>query len=290
MLCVARALQTRLSLSVRRTVDCTEMRREDARRGIMVDDGGRGFDFDGHLNHDELERLRKGARVIRPRVRLLGGMVTLSSFNITLLPFGDKLVRLPIPPAWRFKRARARLDATVYRLIAERRASGVTGSDVLSMMVAARDEEGDRTGMTDEQIRDEAMTLLLAGHETTANALTWSWYLLSLHESAERRLHAEVDAVLRGRVPSAADVAHLTYARAVIAESMRLFPPAYILGRRALEPYRIPGTDYELPRGTVVLVSQYLLHRDPRFWDRPEAFEPERWLDPDTRPERQRYA
>lgn len=206
------------------------------------------------------------------------------------MPFGDKLVRLPSPPAWRFKRARARLDATVYRLIAERRASGVTGSDVLSMMVAARDEEGDRTGMTDEQIRDEAMTLLLAGHETTANALTWSWYLLSLHESAERRLHAEVDAVLRGRVPSAADVAHLTYARAVIAESMRLFPPAYILGRRALEPYRIPGTDYELPRGTVVLVSQYLLHRDPRFWDRPEAFEPERWLDPDTRPERQRYA
>jgi cytochrome P450 len=213
----------------------------------------------------------------------------LASFNFALLPFGDKLVNFPIPPAIRFKRARARLDATVYRLISERRATGATGRDVLSMMVSARDVEGDNAGMTDEQIRDEAMTLLLAGHETTANALTWTWYLLSQHPEVEARLHAEVDAVLGRRDASAGDLPQLPYARAVVAESMRLYPPAYLVGRRALEPYAIPGTDYVVPARTVVLISQYLLHRDPRFWDDAERFVPERWLD-EGRAERHRYA
>ena len=213
----------------------------------------------------------------------------LASFNFALLPFGDKLVNFPIPPAIRFKRAKARLDATVYRLIAERRTKGATGRDVLSMMVSARDVEGDNAGMTDEQIRDEAMTLLLAGHETTANALTWTWYLLSQHPEIEARLHAEVDAVLGGRDASAGDLPQLSYARAVVAESMRLYPPAYLVGRRALEPYAIPGTDYVVPARTVVLISQYLLHRDPRFWDDAEQFVPERWLD-EGRAERHRYA
>ena len=212
----------------------------------------------------------------------------LASFNFALLPFGDRLVNWPIPPAVRFKRARARLDATVYRLIAERRQKGAPGHDVLSMMVSARDLEGDNAGMTDEQIRDEAMTLLLAGHETTANALMWTWYLLSQHREVEARLHAEIDTALGGRDASAADLPRLPYARAVIAESMRLYPPAYLVGRRALEPYAIPGTDYVLPARTVVLLSQYLLHRDPRFWDEPERFSPERWLD--ERAERHRYS
>jgi cytochrome P450 len=215
---------------------------------------------------------------------------TLSSFNIALLPFGDRLIDLPIPPARRFKRGRRRLDDIVYRLIAQHRASGRVGTDVLSMLVAARDTEGDQGGMTDAQIRDEAMTLLLAGHETTANALTWSWYLLSQHPDVEQRLHAEVASVLGERSPGAADLPQLPYARAVLAESMRLFPPAYLLGRRALEPYDVPGTGYVIPPRTVVLLSQYLLHRDPRFWDEPERFRPERWLDPAARPERHRYA
>jgi cytochrome P450 len=222
----------------------------------------------------------------------IGEAVTaaLTTFNIALLPFGDKLVHLPIPPAWRFKNARARLDQTVYRLIAKRRASGATGSDLLSLMVAARDVDGDNAGMTDEQIRDEAMTLLLAGHETTANALTWTLYLLSGDPAIEARLHREVDAI-GDRLPGAADLPHLPYTRAVIAESMRLFPPAYLIGRRALEDYAVPGTDYLLPRRTVVFVSQYLLHRDPRFWDDPERFAPERWLEGGGRgPERHRYA
>jgi cytochrome P450 len=201
----------------------------------------------------------------------------LATFNLALLPFGDRLIHLPIPPAWRFKRARARLDAIVYRLIAEHRAGGRVGADVLSMLVAAHDEGSDRSAMTDEQLRDEALTLLLAGHETTANALTWTWYLLSQHPEAETRLHAELATVLAGRPPDAADLVNLPYTRAIVAESMRLFPPAYLVGRRALVPYAVPGTDYVLPPRTVVLLAEYLLHRDARFWDEPERFLPERW-------------
>ena len=212
-----------------------------------------------------------------------------SSFNVTLLPFGNILAKLPIPPAVRFRRARRRLDAIVYRLIAERRARGGTGEDVLSMLVSARDTETDGRGMDDGQIRDEAMTLLLAGHETTANALTWSWYLLSQHPEIERRLHEEVDGVLGGRTPALDDLPHLTYTRAVIAETMRLYPPAYLVGRRALAPYPVPGTAYVIPARTVVLISQYLLQRDPRFWRDPERFDPQRWSEGMRRGERHQY-
>jgi cytochrome P450 len=213
----------------------------------------------------------------------------LHSFNFAMLPYGDRLVNWPLPPAIRFRRARAKLDATIYRLIAERRASSTTGRDVLSMLVSARDEEGDGGGMTDEQIRDETLTLLLAGHETTANALTWTWYLLSQNPDVERALHGEVDRVVGERVPSPEDVNALPWTRAVLSESMRLFPPAYVLGRRALEPYQVPGTGYEIPARTTVLVSQYLLHRDPRFWDEPDRFAPERWVAEGQR-EPRRYA
>jgi cytochrome P450 len=202
----------------------------------------------------------------------------IASFNLVLLPFGEQLARLPIPPTIRFRRAKATLDAAVYRMIADRRATDATGHDVLSTLVAARDEDDGR-GMSDEEIRDEAMTLLLAGHETTANALTWSWYLLSQHSEVAVRLRQELRDVLGSRTPTVEDLPRLIYTRAVMAESMRLFPPAYILGRRAISPYQVPGTEYELPAGTVVLVAQYLLHRDARFWDAPEAFRPERWLE-----------
>lgn len=214
----------------------------------------------------------------------------LHSFNFAMLPFGDRMVNWPIPPAIRFRRAKARLDDTVYRLIAERRAAPTLGDDVLSMLVAARDEDNGGSGMTDEQIRDEAMTLLLAGHETTANALTWTWFLLSQNPEAERRLHDEVDRVLGTRMPGLDDVASLRFTRAVVSESMRLFPPAYVLGRRALEPYEVPGTNYRIPPRTTVLLSQYLLHRDPRFWDEPERFAPERWIEQGPRADAKRYA
>jgi cytochrome P450 len=142
------------------------------------------------------------------------------------------------------------------------------------MLVHARDEDDGR-GFTDRQLRDEVMTLLLAGHETTANALTWTWYLLAQHPHVEQRLAAELDEVLAGRPPSVADLPRLIYTERVILESLRLYPPAYSFGRRAAEPVVIGG--YALSVGTNVLIPQWVVHRDARWFDEPERFEPDRW-------------
>lgn len=206
--------------------------------------------------------------------------------SFTTLPFASLLERLPLPSTRRFLRARSRLDATIYRLIADRRTAAEDRGDLLSMLLLAQDEEGSG-GMTDEQLRDEAMTLFLAGHETTANALTWSWYLLSRHPEVEARLHAELDAVLGQRRTDAADVPRLTYTSRVLAESMRLYPPAWVLGRRAILDYEAAG--YRVPRGSIVLLSQWVMHRDPRFFPDPECFDPDRWTD-EARAARPRFA
>ena len=226
---------------------------------------------------------------VEDRAGVIGTAVTqaLAAFNIALMPYGEHLVHWPIPPARRFRAAKASLDAIVYRMIAERRASGASGCDVLSTLVAARDED-DGGGMSDEQVRDEVMTLLLAGHETTANALTWTWYLLSQHPEVRATLEGEVCRTGDGGALSFADVVSLPYTRAVLAESMRLFPPAYLVGRRAIEEYQVPDTGFALPARTVIFLSQYLLHRDPRFWDDPGTFRPERWLAGE--PAQHRYA
>jgi cytochrome P450 len=200
---------------------------------------------------------------------------SLAAFNFSVLPFSELLLRLPFPVVRRFHRARARLDATIYRLIAERRASGEDRGDLLSMLLLAHDTEGDGAGMTDLQLRDEAMTILLAGHETTANALSWALHLVATHPAVATRLHAEVDAL--GAAPSGADdVARLPYTRAVLAETLRLYPPAWILGRRALEAYEVGG--HRLPARSIVLMSQWVVHRDPRWWPEAERFDPDRWL------------
>ena len=201
---------------------------------------------------------------------------SIASFNLVVLPFGELLARLPLPAARRFRNGKARLDATIYRIIAERRASGEDRGDLLSMLMAATDTEGDGTGMSDEQLRDECMTIFLAGHETTANALTWTWYLLSEHPDVERQMHEEVDRVLGDRRPTWEDVPRLPYTRMVFAESMRLYPPAYALGRRAIDAYAIG--DYTLPARTVVFTSQYHVHRDPRWWPDADRFIPGRWV------------
>lgn len=194
-----------------------------------------------------------------------------------LTPITD---RLPTPKRQRFLKGRARLDATIYRMIRERRASGEDRGDLLSMLLVATDTEGDGTGMSDRQLRDEALTLFVAGHETTANLLTWTWLLLARHPQAEARLHAEVDAVLAdGRLPTMHDLAALPYTRNVLAESMRFYPPAYIIGRRSIDAYTVGG--YTFAPRTVFLLPQYLVHRDPRWWPDAEAFEPDRWLVPD---------
>ena len=197
-------------------------------------------------------------------------------FGYLMLPFSELLEKLPLPPRRRFLRARARLDAVIYRIIEARRRDGRDRGDLLSTLLHAVDEEGDRTGMTDEQLRDEVMTIFLAGHETTANALTWCWYLLAQNPEAEARLHAELDRVLAGgRAPTPEDAPALRYTEMVVSEAMRLYPPAWALGRLALEDHEVGG--YLIPRGSLVLVSQYVMHRDPRFWPEPERFDPGRW-------------
>ncbi len=185
----------------------------------------------------------------------------LHGLSRTLLPGGERLEKLPLPANQRAEEARQRLDATIYRLIRERRASGEDRGDLLSMLLAARDEDGkEADGMSDQQVRDEAMTLFLAGHETTANALTWTWYLLSQNSVEERQLHAEVDRVLGGRIPTMDDIPNLPYTRMVLSEAMRLCPPVYAIGRQAVEDYEVRG--YVLPAGSTVFLSQYVMHRD----------------------------
>jgi cytochrome P450 len=196
-------------------------------------------------------------------------------FGRVTLPFAELLDKLPLPSNRRFQKARQRLDATIYRIINERRKDREDRGDLLSMLLLAQDEEGDGRGMSDLQVRDEAMTLFLAGHETTANALTWSWYLLSQHSEAEARMHAEVDEVLERRLPGFDDVARLRYTEMVFAESMRLYPPAWVIGRRALADYAVNSNT--IPARSVILMSPYVMHRDPRYFPDPLKFNPDRW-------------
>jgi len=221
--------------------------------------------------------------------RAIGDAMTevMRLFNYALLPFAEYLDDLPLPWNRSFERAKAILDGTIYRVIAERRASGVDQGDLLSMLMLAQDAEGDGGGMTDEQLRDEAMTIFLAGHETTANALTFTWYLLSQHPEVESRLHQEIDTALGGRLPAMEDLPKLGYARMVVAESMRLFPPAWTLGYRSIEESEVRG--FRLPANTLVLMPQYLVHRDARWFPDPLRFDPERWR-PGTHEDRPRFA
>jgi len=154
------------------------------------------------------------------------------------------------------------------------------------MLLMSQDEDS-HDGMTDQQVRDEAMTLFLAGHETTANALTWAWYLISQDAEVERRLQAELDKVLAGRLPAAKDASKLPYTEAIFAEAMRLYPPAWVTGRRALADYKIG--DYHIPAGSILLMSQWVTHHDQRFFPDPFTFDPDRWT-PELRASRPRFA
>jgi len=214
---------------------------------------------------------------VEAQARNVGDALTsvLNSFWTTMLPFADLLEKLPIPLLRKGKAARAQLDAIIYGLIAERRKFPGDRGDLLSMLLLAQDEEQGGRGMTDAQVRDEAMTIFLAGHETTANALAWTWYLLSGAPEIEQQLHAEVDRVLVGRTPTVADLPRLPVVEQVITESMRLYPPAWLIGRRAIGEYRVG--EYTLPPRTIVLLSPYVLHRDTRFFAEPDRFMPARW-------------
>src|SRR5581483_9977868 len=183
-------------------------------------------------------------------------------------------VWIPTPRNIGLRRAVRRLDDILYGFIRQRREHPAARDDLLSLLLHARDE-ADGTGMTDRQVRDEAMTLFLAGHETTALALSWTWYLLARHPEAAAKLHAEVDAVLAGREPTMDDVPRLRYAEMVALEAMRLYPPAYVIGREATADCVVGA--YRVPRGTTVLMSQWVVQHDARFFAEPDRFRPERW-------------
>ena len=180
---------------------------------------------------------------------------------------------VPTPTNLRIKREIAFIEGILYRIIGERRASGRDTGDLLSMLLHAQDEDGSR--MTDAQLRDETITLFLAGHETTASTLSWTWWLLAQNPTVEAKLHAELDAVLAGRAPSLDDLAKLPYTGNVITESLRLYPAAWGLARIAVEDHELAG--YPIRKGMGIAMAQWVVHRDPRWYDAPLEFRPERW-------------
>src|SRR6266568_2839249 len=182
---------------------------------------------------------------------------------------------LPTPTNLRVRREVKQIEKILYRIIAERRASARDAGDLLSMLLSAQDEDGSR--MTDRQLRDETITLFLAGHETTASTLSWTWWLLARHPEVEAKLHAELDAVLGDRAPTLDDLPKLRYTGQVITESLRLYPAAWGMARLAVEDHEIAG--YAVTKGMGVAMAQWVVHRDPRWYDAPEEFRPERWED-----------
>ena len=235
-------------------------------------------------------------------MRLTLGIVAESLFGLEIEPFAPRVeraldeimryfermfaghipgpLRFLTPGRWRAVRAVRRLDDVLLGILRERRASGAGGDDLLGVLIAARDEDG--RPLSDRELRDHLVTLLMAGHETTALALSWSFYLLGRHPEAEARLEAELDDVLGDRTPGADDLGRLTYTRQVIRESLRLYPPAWGLGREAAREVELGG--YRIARGAQIFMVPWVVHRDPRFFPEPERFRPERWSVENARP------
>lgn len=232
-------------------------------------------------------------RSINDEVNVIMGLYN----YLIALPMAESYLHWPIPGLMRFRKARARLDAVVYRMIAERKQSRADRGDLLSMLMAGRDEginesgvreaSADHSGMSTEQLRDEIITIFLAGYETVANALTWTWYLLAQNPEAEQRMQAEIDSVLGGRLPTLDDVALLRYTEMVFAESMRLYPPAWAMGRQATRPIELGP--YRFPARTYFFFSQYILQRSAEFYPDPLRFDPERFT-PEAKSARPRFA
>jgi cytochrome P450 len=208
------------------------------------------------------------------------------ALTVVLKYASDRTENIPTAENIRYQEGLNTLDRVVYGLINERKQSGEDTGDLLSMLVFARDEETDES-MDEKQLRDEIMTIFLAGHETTANALSWTWYLLSKHPDVERRLSAELKEVLGGRVPTLFDLKNLQYTSMVLNEAMRLYPPVWQVGRETINADKIGG--YEIPSNSTVIMSSYVTHRHPDFWENPEGFDPERFS-PERSTDRHQYA
>ncbi len=206
--------------------------------------------------------------------RVLSEMVKPFAAQATLKWILDN--RLPTRAHREFFTSAKEIDEIVYRIIAERRASGQDQGDLLSMLLSAHDED-DGSQMTDRQLRDEVMTIFLAGHETTALTLSWAWYLIAQDREVEKKFHAELAEVLGARPPTVADMPRLKYTELIARESMRLYPPAFGLGREALEDCEIGG--YRIPAKSQVFMFQWATHRDARYFSDPNMFRPERWTE-----------
>ena len=264
------------------------------RAAAMRDSWHAGMEFDTsaemmHLALQIVARTLFNSEVTKDVLRIndeVNAIMRLYHF-LVMLPRAENFLHLPIPGLMRFKRARKRLDKVVYRMIEERRRSGMDGGDLLSMLLASRDDEADHSGMTDEQLRDEVLTIFLAGYETVANALAWTWLLLGQNPEAEAKLHAEIDSVLGARLPTLEDLPQLRYAEMVLSESMRLYPPAWAMGRQATCDVEIGP--YKLPAGTYVFFSQYIIQRNAEFFPNPLHFDPERFT-PERKSGRPRFA
>lgn len=208
---------------------------------------------------------------LREAVRVISGTLVREARHPFSLPDW-----LPLPSKIRQRRARHFVDQFIWKIIQQRRASGEDRGDLLSMLLMAVDEAGDGGGMTDQQARDEALTLFLAGHDSTAAGLTWTWYLTALHPAVEARLSDEIETALAGRPPTWNDLPSLAYTETVVQESLRLYPPNWgTFPRQAVADIKLG--DYVLPKGCQVLVSPYVLHHDPRSFPDPERFDPDRF-------------
>jgi cytochrome P450 len=238
----------------------------------------------------------KTINIVDEMMRLTLGIVGETLFNTDVLGeaqelskalndvfhhFADKMTKpLRLPEAWptpknqRTRKAIARVDTTLYRIIEEHRRSGRDPGDLLSLLLHARDEESDST-MNNIQVRDEAMNLFIAGHETTACTLAWTWYLLSRHQEIYTQVREEGDRVLSGRLPTIADLPHLPYTLQVFKEALRLYPPIYAFTRQVLRPIQLES--YYLPKGATIIISPYTMHRRADLFPDPERFAPERF-------------
>jgi cytochrome P450 len=245
---------------------------------------------------------------VTPDIRTINDEVNtiMQLYNfIVAFPRIESFLNLPIPGIVKFRKSKARLDAVVNRLIAEHRRAAArsepgeekSGGDLLSMLLASKYETDDhpsqthqQTGMSDDQIRDEVLTIFLAGYETVANALTWTWYLLSQNPEVEAKLHAELDTVLgtgnQQRLPTLADYPSLRYTEQVFAESMRLYPPAWAMGRMSTRAVQLGP--YNIPAGAHVFFSQYIMSRTPEYFPDPLRFDPGRFT-PEARAARAKF-
>jgi cytochrome P450 len=196
---------------------------------------------------------------------------------LAFLPFPEVVLQLPFPLMTRIRRGQAYLDGLIYRMIAERRKDPRDRGDLLSMLLAAVDTEENTGGMTDKQVRDECLTVMLAGHETSANALSFALWELARNPEVQDRLYQECRTVLGERLPAAEDYGQLGYAAQVFAETIRIYPPVWVTARTAAEEYAYRGIT--IPKGAILLAPQMVAHRDPRFWDDPLRFDPQRFTE-----------